>query len=264
MRLLSAIGFGSPVARDGAACTCTSCTAAMFVSAADRAHRRAAASPAGPVIGARLGDEPRRRYPRLRRYSANTCAYVFSVSVAACPSWSASSTIDSSPSRIISETKEWRTIDLEPLAVVAGEQPSVRVVMTTRSEPRDEVVAQRGQEIDGPVDASRLLQLDPAARDGLLDQDGVVADVPAFECQRLARAHARVGHDADERRAEEVAAGEQRAPSDGYGCSARTQSSTSTVRSQRRHAAAFETPAAQAPSPSRTPGPNRSPLVPRV
>src|SRR6478752_4248081 len=95
-------------------------------------------------------------------------------------------------------------VETQPLAVVAGEQSVVRFGADVSREPRGEVLAKCGEQIDRPVRASCLLHLELAKRDGLLDQDGVGADVAPLERKRLAGSRAAVCEDADQRCAERI------------------------------------------------------------
>jgi hypothetical protein len=72
-----------------------------------------------------------------------------------------------------------------------------------------EVLRERVEQVDGPVDAVGLLALEAAVADRLFDQEGAVADVAPFEAERLAGPQAGVGEDADQRDRAVVALVEQ-------------------------------------------------------
>ncbi len=72
-------------------------------------------------------------------------------------------------------------------------------------EPDGEVRRERVEQVDGAVDAAGLLELQLAVRDGLLDEDGLVADVAALEREHLAGADAGVGQHAHHRCAAQIA-----------------------------------------------------------
>ncbi len=101
-------------------------------------------------------------------------------------------------------------VERHPCAVTPAEQRRAGSRDVLHVTPGQDVLAQLRQEVDGAVHPAGLLQLQLAVGDRLLDQDGVLADVAAFEPDGFAGTDAGVGEHTHQRGREVVAGGEER------------------------------------------------------